>query len=293
MRSPRRTSTPSAEPDQGIRKELLLQYAPIFLSAVERRDQTDFASAMGVGLSANLLMADYTQAYNGSGTAAFDPIDKWWRQVPVAFEITRRICAARCWPTGPWLGAWTSTWTICVPPIPVARRRRAAQPEHACLRVGAGIHRQAAGGGIQCVGSDARTPQPDALELPRRFSGLWYLHTNAVPMDYYSIPHSTGAANAELGNFEFYLYQVDSIPGGRTVAETNDKGADSRYAKDPSTGNPMPKLVWATVRPGVTTKRYMGRITHVTFSRTIPICRRWPGRTRTITGISKHVGLDG
>lgn len=41
---------------------------------------------------------------------------------------------------------------------------------------------------------------------------------------------------AEYGNFDFYLAQDDTIPGGRTVAETNDKGADRRYARDPATG---------------------------------------------------------
>ena len=37
-------------------------------------------------MSANLLMADYTGAYRANGTGVYDPIDKWWPRVPIAFE---------------------------------------------------------------------------------------------------------------------------------------------------------------------------------------------------------------
>ena len=73
-------------PDQGLRRQLLMQYAPVFLLPMERENLTDFASPMGVGMSANLLMADYIDAYRPNGTGMYDPIYKWWRQVPIAFE---------------------------------------------------------------------------------------------------------------------------------------------------------------------------------------------------------------
>ncbi len=67
-----------------------------------------------------------------------------------------------------------------------------------------------------------------------RGDGLWYLRSAAGN---YTIGNGSGSTWPELGNYTYWLYQVDSIPGGKTVPETNDKGADSRYAKDPGTGS--------------------------------------------------------
>jgi hypothetical protein len=44
-----------------------------------------------------------------------------------------------------------------------------------------------------------------------------------------------------LGNFGFYLKQDDTITGGKTVPETNDKGVDARYAKNPTNGATRPE----------------------------------------------------
>ena len=52
-----------------------------------------------------------------------------------------------------------------------------------------------------------------------------------------------------MGNYNFWLYQDDAIAGGKTVPETNDKGADSRYARDPVTGAAWTKPAWATAPP--------------------------------------------
>ena len=61
---------------------------------------------------------------------------------------------------------------------------------------------------------------------------------------------TTWDTNPELGNFEYFLYLEESIPGGRTVPETNDKGSDSRYAKDPVTGYPMEEAGLGNCPPG-------------------------------------------
>ena len=229
----------SSEPDLGLRKQLLLQYAPVFLSASERREQTDFAVTMNVGLSANLLMADYVGAYRPNGTGAYDPIYKWQQQVPIAFEAyATDLCS-------PVLTYWAVVGSL---------------DKHVdYLRTADGLLRNAEGEATanvpvfawaqRYVGRGAEeTPSAwvvmrehrNPMQSSCRGDGVWYLHTDMMQDDY-SIAHGTGAANPELGNFDFLLQQVDNIAGGRTVAETNDKGSDSRFARDPVTGMPMPE----------------------------------------------------
>ncbi len=230
----------SSVPDRGLQRQLLLQYAPVFLSAVEKRELTDFASTLGVGMSANVLLADYTGAYRINDTGLYDPINKWWQQVPIAFE--------------------TSSTDLCSPVLAYWAVVGSLGKHVDYLRTADGLLRASDGGPTanvpvfewarRYIGKTAEDT-PSAWVIMRehrnpmrsscRGDGLWYLHTGSVPDGYYSIANGSGAANPELGNFAFFLYQVDTIPGGRTVAETNDKGADSRYAKDPSTGNSMPE----------------------------------------------------
>ncbi len=230
----------SFEPDQGLRKQLLLQFAPVFLSATERREQTDFAASLGVGLSANLLMADYVGAYRANGTGTYDPMYKWHQQVPIAFEgDAGDLCS-------PVLAYWAVVGSL---------------DKHVdYLRIDEDLVQDPVGGGptvnvpvfawaqqyIGQVGAEAPSAwvvlreHRNPMQASCRPGGLLYAHSNIV-QDGYSIANVTGAVNPELGNFSFLLHQVDSIPGGRTVPETNDKGSDSRFARDPVTGSLMPE----------------------------------------------------
>ncbi len=223
-------------------RQLLLQYAPTFLSAAEKRNTTDFAAALGVGMSSNFLMADWTQAYLADGNGAFDPIRKWWQQVPIAFEnYATDLC-------NPLLVYWAVVGSLDkhVDYLRTADSLLRGSdglpsvnaPVYAWVQPYIGQTAEAAPS-VWVVLREHRNPTRASCRGGS--SGLLYFHTNAVAAGYYSLAHSTGAANAELGNFDYYLYQVDTIPGGRTVAETNDKGVDSRYARDPSTGNPLPE----------------------------------------------------
>ena len=232
----------SSAPNQPPDRDLLLQFAPVFLSAAERRETTDFASAMGVGMSSNFLMADYFQAYTENGNGAYDPIQKWWQQVSIAYEgYATDLC-------NPLLVYWAVVGGLDKHVDYLRTAEYLLIGSDGLPTINAPVYAWAQ----QYIG---RTPAeaPSAWVVMRDHrnptrsscrgdsSGLWYLHTNAVAPGYYSIQNGVGPANPELGNFDYYLYQVDTIPGGRTVAETNDKGADSRYARDPSTGNTMPE----------------------------------------------------
>ena len=228
----------SFEPDQGLRKQLLLQFAPVFLAPLETRS-VHFAASMGVGLSANMLMADYVGAYRANGTGAYDPMYKWHQQVPIAFEADAGdLCSSV-------LAYWAVVGSL---------------DKHVdYLRIDEDLVQGADGGPtanvpvfawaqeyIGQVGEQAPSAwvvlreHRNPMQASCRPGSLLYAHSNIVQDDY-SIATSTGAVNPELGNFDFLLRQVDSIPGGRTVPETNDKGSDSRFARDPVTGSPMPE----------------------------------------------------
>jgi hypothetical protein len=223
-------------PGQGPNRHLLLQYAPSFQSANERLQTTNTAAGLGVGMSSNFLMADYIQSYKDDGTGAYDPIHKWWQQVPIAFEsYSTDLC-------NPVLAYWAvlSGLDKHVDYLRVADtllRNSSGQPT-----VNAPIFdwaRQYVGKTVQDTPSvwvamrEHRNPTRSSC---RGDGGLWYLRTTAGT---YSIGNGSGSTWPELGNYTYWLYQVDSITGGKTVVETNDKGADSRYAKDPVYGTAM------------------------------------------------------
>ncbi len=204
----------SSAPNQAPDRDLLLQFAPTFLSGMEKRNTTDFASALGVGMSSNFLMADYTAAYTEYGNGAFDPIQKWWQQVPIAFEHNPTdLC-------NPLLVYWAVVGSLDKHVDYLRTADTLLRGSDGLPNINAPVYKWAQ----QYIGKKPEDA-PSAWVVMRdhrnpmrascRGDGLWYLHTDAVATGYYSVANGTGTANPELGNFDYYLYQVDTIPGGR------------------------------------------------------------------------------
>lgn len=211
----------------GPLKPLLLQYAPYFLDPTERGITAAFAAARGVGLSHNRLIPEWTQLYKNNQTSAYDPLRLWGRQVPTAFEGV--VSDLGCSPV-------LSYWSVVGA---VARKTDYLRVDPALiattLEPGAdwqpNAHAPVFQWARQYLGKRAEDT-PVAWTIMREQRNPFRLLCSQI---YYVTP-AAGSPWAEYGNFDFYLSQDDAIPGGRTVAETNDKGADRRYARDPNTG---------------------------------------------------------
>lgn len=210
-------------PGMGPARHLLLQYAPVYKDAKEKRDTSDYAASLKVGLSSNFLMPDYTQAYKTDRTGAYDPINSYWSKVPIAME--------------------SYTLDLCSPLLTYWALINGVEKHLDYLRADDRLVR-AADGSLTANAPFFAWAQKFLGKTPQDTPSVWTVmreHRNPTVYAcrgdmYYYLSPTGGSTWPQLGNFNYWLYQVDAIPGGRTVPETNDKGADSRYAKDPNTG---------------------------------------------------------
>jgi len=211
-------------PGQGPNRHLLLQFAPSYKSIDEREKTTDFAAGVGAGLSDNFLSPDWTGAYRSDNDGHYDPIRKYWNQVPIAFEAyAQDLC-------NPLVAYWAVVGGV---------------EKHAdYMRVGTDLFWDFTNKKLtanapffdwasQYLGKTVQnTPRVWTVMREHRNPTL----NNCRPGGIYYAKTGGPSTYPQLGNFNFFLYQVDGIPGGKSVPETNDKGADSRYARNPDTG---------------------------------------------------------
>lgn len=207
----------------GPDRHVFLQYAPSFISGEERGYTTDYAAALGVGLSHNRLAPEFTGLYTNDRSGFYDPIRLHWNSVPIAFEAYADDL--RC-------NTVLSYWAL-----------HSAVEKHAdYIRTDPDLLRNSSTG--------LPTIHAPIFDWARQYLGktvqntprVWTVmreHRNPAMLTCGTVYYNTTATSArypQYGNFNYWLYQVDAITGGKTVAETNDKGADSRYAKNPSNG---------------------------------------------------------
>ncbi len=202
----------AAAPGLPPMKNLLNQYAPVFKSTTERRDITDHAVATGVGLSANFLAPDWTYAFVDTRTGMFDPLVGREFLVPLAME--------------------SYTMDLCNPVMAYYALAQGLDKKLDFLRVGADL-----------VSDPDITPLyawakqylgKNTTDTPSVWTMMWE-HRNPILSNCRGGFGYNGASTSgpwpELGNYNFYLRQIDGLTGGQTVPETNDKGTDSRYTK--------------------------------------------------------------
>ncbi len=208
-------------PGQGPNRHLLLQYAPTFNSSDEREQTTDYAAGLQVGLSANFLFPDMMAAYAPNGDGNYDPMLKYYNQVPLAFEsYPMDLCS-------PVLTYWAVAGALDKHLDFLRTDIAMVRNPDGSLTTAAAYYAWA----LQYLGKTVE-------DTPRVWT-LMYEHRNPTRQNcrtsepYYA---TGGGIYPQLGNLNFWLTQADGIEGGRTVPETNDKGADSRYARDPSDG---------------------------------------------------------
>lgn len=215
-----------------LRKVLLLQNAPYQFHVSEREEFSDFAAEQGVGLSYNGLYWDwdfaettsYPESGSERGTAAYDPSLRYWEDVPVGFETYPYMLGT----TGSdgvgsdrfyWgvlnaldkhssyirLSSYTFgsyTWYIDIsndrPVAEFAEIMRWAAPYFG-----------------------AQIEDPDA---PRYTPSVWVAlreHISPFNWHYNGGGSTRGDRWPPLGNFEFWLEQLDNIAGGQTIPQTH------------------------------------------------------------------------
>jgi|GEM_PF-1675738 len=210
-----------------LRTNLFLQYAPTFKSASEKRDTTDFATAKGIGLSSNFLLPDYTGAYTSDGIGAYNPIDYNGPRntyVPIAFEAYEVMLC------NPLYAYWAVIQGL-------DKHADFIRANHTLILNYDGT--------LTAKAPYFEWAQNYLGKTPANTPSVWVVmreHMNPTPYCHAPAAYAKSGsypAYPELGNYTFWLYQDDTIPGGKTVPQTNDKGEDSRYAKD-SSGNPFP-----------------------------------------------------
>ena len=192
-----------------LKKRLLLQNGPFFLDASERKAFSAYATERGIGLSVNALFTDGNSLVRQNdpacpGCGQYDPLIQNWHRVPIAFEMYLTTLPT---PTDFYWGMLNA----------LDKHTDYARLRRQFLR-----------------SDDTGLDQPDFLQLMNYFAPFFGAKLNNTPSIWVALrehrnPYTYGLFNTEYesyypqwGNYSFWLYQDDNVPGGRTVPETND-----------------------------------------------------------------------
>lgn len=190
---------------------LFLQMAPYFASESERRAFTDYAASLGVGLKHNGLRADTNSliyddpTYTLYASGQYDPFLTHGDRVPLAWETYDYMLS----------DLPNLLWGVLN-----------ALDKHADYLVA----------NLALVEEPSRWPY---LEFANRYLGRTPSDTPSVWVALRE-PRPENTWYPQRGNFSFYLYQDDTVPGGRTVPLWDvDASSEGRYARrtDCTSGN--------------------------------------------------------
>jgi len=194
--------------DAFTHKPLFLMFAPTFTRACERLAVTDYAAGRGVGLFHAGLRPDangviFPVSSGQLGCGQYDPMVTWRGRVPLAFEADPHQFRN---PTDTYWGILS------------------ALDKHAdYLNLDYRLFRDEATGNP--IGENLAT-----FQFANRYLGRTLADTPSVwvALREHRQPLQIEPGNfqdtwyPQWGNYSFWLYQDDGVPGGRTVAETND-----------------------------------------------------------------------
>ncbi len=204
---------------------ILYQFSPTYnpesYSIRQRRELTDYAVSLGIGLKHNALspdgnnttVDDETKSYYKAGE--WDPFFSWWRQVPTAWES---YATQRCvdYVTGE-ISAGITMWCVY-----------------------AGLNARA----DYFVFSKDMVTDPlrsEYLDFARKYLGAEFSEIDSVWVALREHEPRQGDWFPPRGNYSFGLYQNDKAPGGRSVPLWNvTTAAEGRYTRrtDRLSGNP-------------------------------------------------------
>jgi len=199
---------------------LLYQYAPLYLyrppaptpqvgSVAQRRVLTDYAASLGIGLKHNGLKPDMDfalvdnpdKSYYKAGS--WDPIYTWWPKVPIGWE--------------------SYATQTCLDPI---TGEQSADITMWCVYAGLAGHADYFVFSKDLVTDPGRAPW---LAFAQHYLGATVDATDSV---WTALRETEFNFYPARGNFSFWLYQNDAVPGGETVPEWNVTAAkEGRYTR--------------------------------------------------------------
>jgi hypothetical protein len=189
---------------EGLRTTLMQQVAPYTFHPRERRDISLYSAQHGIGLSVNGLYPQQGGAVIRSGSCLgcgmYDSIMTWWEQVPIAWE--------------------TYEYMLCDPKEVYWGLISGLDKHPDYLRLSRDLF------------IDGNGPMTENMEIFQKMApylGVTVENTPGVwvamrePRYPYRTCWRSNALSKDLewGNFSFWLYQDDTIPGGKTVTEAN------------------------------------------------------------------------
>lgn len=193
-------------------KPLFIQYAPFFLDRKERRDFTDHAGSRGTGMKHNKLLPDGDDqviddpnyVYYRAGQV--DPMFTFADQVPMAWEAYRDF-----------LPSETDTYWAFLSGLD--KHLTYVLVNYSLI-------------------SSASQVEKDIFDFTNRYAGRTRADTPSV---WAAMRETEYTWYPQRGNYEFWLYQHDDVPGGKTVPVWNvTPDYRGRYARrtDGRNGNP-------------------------------------------------------
>ncbi|PKQ28280.1 MAG: hypothetical protein CVT63_03540, partial [Candidatus Anoxymicrobium japonicum] len=197
-------------------KQLLLQMVPYFEKRSERIAFTDYAASQGVGLKHSALKPDggdemiYDDPNSSTfGGGQYDPLIKWGDKVATAWEGYDTLS----WSLK---GRTASMWGIY--------NALDKHPDYFTLD-------------IPLIVADDRQ---DLVRFANTYAGRSLVNTPSV---WVALRETQYTYFPDRGNFEFWLYQDDSAPGGRTVPLWNvSSAAEGRYTRRTDQGSGHPNM---------------------------------------------------
>lgn len=191
---------------------LFIQYAPYFLDRRERRDFTDYAGSLGIGMKHNQLEVDGDDrviddpGYMFYRSGQYDPMFTFMDVLPSAWEAYRQQFPNET------VSYWSFLNALDKHPTYITINR---------LMI--------------------LTMTPLETEL-MHFTNRYLGRTRAdTPTVWTALRETQYTWYPQRGNYNFWLYQRDSAPGGRTVplwSVTNDPRGRYTRRTDGATGNP-------------------------------------------------------
>ncbi|MFN2165812.1 MAG: hypothetical protein ACK2U9_06085, partial [Anaerolineae bacterium] len=193
-------------------KPIFIQYAPFYLSRIERRDFTDYAGTLGVGMKHDKLLVDHDDQviddpdYYFFRAGQYDPMFTFLDQVPSAWEVYRDFLPTEA----------DVYWAML--------NGLNKHPSYFLVK--------------RNLLTDASPLEQATFHFANRYAGRTVDDTPSV---WIALRETQSTWYPQRGNFDFWLYQNDAVPGGQTVPLWNVTGAaQGLYARrtDGATGNP-------------------------------------------------------
>jgi hypothetical protein len=197
--------------DGGLRKRVLLQMAPFQYVPRERKEFSIYAGDRGVGLSYNGLYPDYNVAFacdrplaDYRCAGAYDQLVPYNNRVPIGFETYPNMLPS---PTDFYWGLIN-----------------AMDKKTDYIRMSNYT------GWYLLPGDQPDAAYTDQMLWANQWLGknlnttpsVWVaLREHRNPIEYGDGGKETTSEYPQLGNYSFWLYQRDDVPGGHTIPETN------------------------------------------------------------------------